>query len=208
MNACTGWASARPCATAAARSTCRATYSTPDGLARGGRRHESKRGVRSVSSWTVADVIRRAYGIAGRAAPAGPWQPGSRPSPAGGGISAQGPRPQGAAFTRRPKTRRDRAAGLGAVVTTLGRSRELRAARASFSPPATKCPRGVPREGHRVTSTWALATRPQPRAAWRDKVMISEASDPYLYLRVRTAGPNPVRWQRTRPLSTRSSATR
>lgn len=49
-------------------------------------------------------------------------------------------------------------------------------------------PTGVPRKGHRVTSTWVLATRPQRRMAWADRVMISEASDPYLYLRIGPQG--------------------
>jgi glycine/D-amino acid oxidase-like deaminating enzyme len=48
--------------------------------------------------------------------------------------------------------------------------------------------KGVPTKGHRITSTWALATRPQPRATWADKVLISEASSPYLYLRVGPRG--------------------
>jgi glycine/D-amino acid oxidase-like deaminating enzyme len=48
--------------------------------------------------------------------------------------------------------------------------------------------RGIPTKGHRITSTWALATRPQPRATWTDNVLISEASAPYLYLRVGPGG--------------------
>lgn len=47
-------------------------------------------------------------------------------------------------------------------------------------------PKGVPRKGHTVASTWALATRPQPRNIWDGGCTIWEASDPYLYLR---AGP-------------------
>jgi len=38
-------------------------------------------------------------------------------------------------------------------------------------------------DGHRVISTWAIATRPQPRAIWPRAAMIWEASEPYLYLR-------------------------
>ena len=41
----------------------------------------------------------------------------------------------------------------------------------------------VPAEGHCVISTWAIATRPQPRRLWPEVAMIWEASDPYLYLR-------------------------
>lgn len=41
----------------------------------------------------------------------------------------------------------------------------------------------VPQDGHRVISTWAIATRPQPRAIWPEAAFMWEASDPYLYLR-------------------------
>ncbi len=46
--------------------------------------------------------------------------------------------------------------------------------------------KGVPRQGSSVLSTWAIATRPQPRALWAERAMIWEAGDPYLYVR---AGP-------------------
>jgi glycine/D-amino acid oxidase-like deaminating enzyme len=41
----------------------------------------------------------------------------------------------------------------------------------------------VPINGHRITSTWAIATKPQPRRLWRDEAFVWEASDPYLYVR-------------------------
>ena len=45
-------------------------------------------------------------------------------------------------------------------------------------------PHGVPRQGHRITSTWAIATVPQRRARlWPGECIIWEASDPYLYIR-------------------------
>ena len=37
--------------------------------------------------------------------------------------------------------------------------------------------------GHRVDSTYAIATRPQPQALWPERAMIWEAADPYLYIR-------------------------
>jgi glycine/D-amino acid oxidase-like deaminating enzyme len=40
---------------------------------------------------------------------------------------------------------------------------------------------GVPRQGNRIGSTWAMATRSQP--CWPTKCLIWEASYPYLYLR-------------------------
>jgi glycine/D-amino acid oxidase-like deaminating enzyme len=48
-------------------------------------------------------------------------------------------------------------------------------------------PKGVPSKGHSIISTFALATRPQPRKLWPEQCFIWEASDPYLYMRV---GPN------------------
>lgn len=41
----------------------------------------------------------------------------------------------------------------------------------------------VPAGGHSVISTWAIATRPQPRAIWPQAALVWEASDPYLYAR-------------------------
>ncbi|MEO6185990.1 MAG: FAD-dependent oxidoreductase [Steroidobacteraceae bacterium] len=41
----------------------------------------------------------------------------------------------------------------------------------------------VPARRNSVVSTWAIATRPQPRTLWPQKALIWEASDPYLYLR-------------------------
>src|SRR5690606_31545884 len=46
----------------------------------------------------------------------------------------------------------------------------------------------VPAEAHEVISTWAIATRPQPRALWPEEVLIWESSDPYLYLRTTSDG--------------------
>lgn len=44
-------------------------------------------------------------------------------------------------------------------------------------------PHAVPRRRHRVFSTWAIATKPQPRKLWPEDCFIWEAADPYLYLR-------------------------
>jgi glycine/D-amino acid oxidase-like deaminating enzyme len=44
-------------------------------------------------------------------------------------------------------------------------------------------PKWVPQGRHEVISTYAIATRPQPRRIWPEDCMIWEASDPYLYLR-------------------------
>ncbi len=41
----------------------------------------------------------------------------------------------------------------------------------------------APHKGHSIVSTWAMATRPQPRNIWPREAFIWEASDPYLYMR-------------------------
>lgn len=46
----------------------------------------------------------------------------------------------------------------------------------------------VPAAAHRIISTWAIATRPQPRKIWPGAAFIWEASDPYLYMRATADG--------------------
>jgi len=46
----------------------------------------------------------------------------------------------------------------------------------------------VPAAAHEVISTWAIATRPQPRKLWPEAAFIWEASDPYLYMRATADG--------------------
>lgn len=48
--------------------------------------------------------------------------------------------------------------------------------------------KGVPRKGHAITSTWAIATKPQKRKLWPEQCLIWEASDPYLYMRTTVDG--------------------
>lgn len=43
-------------------------------------------------------------------------------------------------------------------------------------------------KGYKVISTWALATRPQPKRIWPSKSLIWEAADPYLYMRTTGEG--------------------
>ena len=45
-------------------------------------------------------------------------------------------------------------------------------------------PKVVRTKNHQIFSTWAIATRPQPRALWPTRCFIWEAADPYLYMRV------------------------
>lgn len=46
----------------------------------------------------------------------------------------------------------------------------------------------VPANNHRISSTYAMATRPQPRRLWPQRCFIWEASTPYLYLRTTADG--------------------
>jgi glycine/D-amino acid oxidase-like deaminating enzyme len=49
-------------------------------------------------------------------------------------------------------------------------------------------PKVVPPDGHRIVSTFAIATRPQRRNLWPGEALIWEASDPYLYVRTTADG--------------------
>jgi glycine/D-amino acid oxidase-like deaminating enzyme len=46
----------------------------------------------------------------------------------------------------------------------------------------------VPADDHRILSTWAMATRPQPQNLWPQSALIWEASEPYLYMRATVDG--------------------
>jgi glycine/D-amino acid oxidase-like deaminating enzyme len=49
-------------------------------------------------------------------------------------------------------------------------------------------PKSVPARGHKIISTYAIATVKQPKRLWPEQCMIWEASDPYLYLRTAPDG--------------------
>ena len=49
-------------------------------------------------------------------------------------------------------------------------------------------PKFVPQAGHRIVSTYAIATKPQPSKLWPERVFVWEASDPYLYMRTTADG--------------------
>jgi len=72
----------------------------------------------------------------------------------------------------------------------LVRTKDGATIRARFVVLATgyEFPKLVPMRGHRITTTWALATRPQPRKLWPEQCLIWEASDPYLYVRTTEDG--------------------
>jgi glycine/D-amino acid oxidase-like deaminating enzyme len=49
-------------------------------------------------------------------------------------------------------------------------------------------PKQVPQRGHKIASTWAIATAPQPSRLWPTQCMIWQAADPYLYVRTTPDG--------------------
>jgi glycine/D-amino acid oxidase-like deaminating enzyme len=49
-------------------------------------------------------------------------------------------------------------------------------------------PKIVPASKHRIYSTWAIATAPQPARLWPQRALIWEASEPYLYVRATADG--------------------
>jgi glycine/D-amino acid oxidase-like deaminating enzyme len=49
-------------------------------------------------------------------------------------------------------------------------------------------PKAMRHKGHKIVSTWAIATVPQRRNLWPEQCLIWEASDPYLYLRTTPDG--------------------
>lgn len=73
----------------------------------------------------------------------------------------------------------------GGVVALTDGGREIRCRHLVFAT-GYELPVGVPRKGHRIVSTYCLATRPQPRNLPPGEPFAWEASEPYLYLR---AGP-------------------
>jgi glycine/D-amino acid oxidase-like deaminating enzyme len=51
-----------------------------------------------------------------------------------------------------------------------------------------ECPKRVTARGHKIISTYAIATVKQPRRLWPEQCTIWESSDPYLYLRTTPEG--------------------
>jgi glycine/D-amino acid oxidase-like deaminating enzyme len=72
-------------------------------------------------------------------------------------------------------------------VTVLTDQATIRARHVVFAT-GYELPKGVPRKGHSIARTWAIATRPQPRTLWPGRGFVWEASEPYLYLRVGPGG--------------------
>ena len=77
--------------------------------------------------------------------------------------------------------------GRGGVTARTSTGRTVQARHLVFAT-GYELAKGVPTAGHAIASTWAIATRPQPRRLWPERCFIWEASAPYLYLRVTPAG--------------------
>lgn len=130
-------------------------------------------------------LVRERYGITGRHAIAG-----------FGNYSAD-PRRLAAGYLNTAITRGARlsapvdicdvAPSVDGVTLSTAHGPEIRARHAIFAT-GYEMPKGVPRMGNSIMSSWTIATRPQPRAVWPDAAMIWEASDPYLYIRTTPRG--------------------
>lgn len=110
----------------------------------------------------------------------------------GHGNVAADPRRLAAGFLRNALTNGARLYAPVEVTEVEGHSRGVTVAtdvgpvlRASHLVFATgyELPIGVPRKGHRIVSTFCLATKPQPRTVPKAMPFVWEASEPYLYLR-------------------------
>jgi glycine/D-amino acid oxidase-like deaminating enzyme len=73
------------------------------------------------------------------------------------------------------------------VTAATADGRSIRARRVVFAT-GYELVKGAPKKGHSIASTWAIATRPQPRKLWPEECFIWEAADPYLYLRTTPDG--------------------
>ena len=81
----------------------------------------------------------------------------------------------------------DIAAKRSGVTATASNGRRIHCRHLVFAS-GYELPRHVPSRGHKIASTWAIATVPQKRRLWPEQCMIWESSDPYLYLRTTPDG--------------------
>lgn len=86
-----------------------------------------------------------------------------------------------------PVTVADVSPGEKSVTVHLEDGRALTAGHVVFAT-GYELAKGVPRRGHSITSTWSIATRPQPEKLWPGRALIWEAADPYLYIRTTVDG--------------------
>jgi glycine/D-amino acid oxidase-like deaminating enzyme len=153
-----------------------------EGLAR---ECQARRGAGFEATFLDPSEVERRFGIAGRA----------------GVLSydnlAADPRRLTAGFLRAAVSRGARIfspvdvaaveAGASGVVAHTVSGPAIRARHLVFAT-GYELPEGVPRKGHGVVSTWAIATRPQSGRLWPECCFVWEASDPYLYIRTSPGG--------------------
>ena len=77
--------------------------------------------------------------------------------------------------------------GRAHVTLTTAEGHTVRAKHAVFAT-GYELVKLVKTKGHKVISTWAMATAPQPGRLWPSRCLIWEAADPYLYLRTTLDG--------------------
>jgi glycine/D-amino acid oxidase-like deaminating enzyme len=75
----------------------------------------------------------------------------------------------------------------GGIVLEIAGGFAVRARHAVFATGYEPLSR-VPKTGHRIVSTWAMATKRQPRKLWSSRALIWEAAEPYHYLRTTVDG--------------------
>jgi len=77
--------------------------------------------------------------------------------------------------------------GRARVVLTTDEGHEVRARHVVFAT-GYELSKLVKPRGYDVISTWAMATKPQPKKLWPSRCLIWEAADPYLYVRTTPDG--------------------
>jgi glycine/D-amino acid oxidase-like deaminating enzyme len=76
----------------------------------------------------------------------------------------------------------------GGVTATAKNGSRVRCGHLVFAT-GYEVPHSIPRQHHKITSTWAIATVPQSKGKlWAGECCIWEASDPYLYIRTTAEG--------------------
>jgi glycine/D-amino acid oxidase-like deaminating enzyme len=73
------------------------------------------------------------------------------------------------------------------VIAATASGQEIKCASLVFAT-GYEMPKGIPRKGNKIISTWAIATKAQPRKIWPTGCIIWEAADPYLYIRTTPDG--------------------
>lgn len=77
--------------------------------------------------------------------------------------------------------------GRSGVIALVKGGREIQCKHLVFCT-GYELPKIIPQTAHRIVSTWAMATAPQPERLWSGETLIWEASDPYLYVRATSDG--------------------